>query len=117
MAGSVQVELKGSVIVATFIGEMNKELVKEAQDEIVRYLSETDSSKILYNTLEMAVPAMVLAFDMKAFDDKIRHKIKKSATVVPGAGTAFKATISFVLANNHKIFYNDLQEAVDWIKS
>ena len=117
MAGSVKVELSGGVIIATFFGQMNKELVKKAQDDILRLLEESDSAKILYNTLEMSVPAVELAFNMKTFDDTIRDKIKKSATVVPGPGTAFKANIAFILANNHKIFYNNLQEAVDWLKS
>lgn len=117
MKGSVEVELRGGIIVATYAGEMNVELVKEAAASIENYLLTTDSSKILYNTLEMASPPMKLALEMKAFDTKIKEQVTKSATVVPSATTAFMASIAFVLSKNHKVFYNDLEGAIAWLKS
>ncbi|MCI4624449.1 MAG: STAS/SEC14 domain-containing protein [Candidatus Magnetoovum sp. WYHC-5] len=116
MPGYVNVELIEGIIFAKYVGEMNVELIKEAQAKIERLLDESDTSKILYNTLDMSVPSMKLAIEMQSFDAKIKEKVQKSATVVPGATTAFMASISFVLSQNHKVFHNNLEGAINWLK-
>jgi len=117
MPGSVNVELKGNIIYATYVGEMNIELVKKAATSIEEYIKRTANSRILYNTLQMENPPMKLALEMQAFDKRIKDKVEKSATVVPTATTAFMAAIAFVLSKNHKVFYNDFEGAEKWLKS
>ncbi|KJR43700.1 hypothetical protein MCHI_000403 [Candidatus Magnetoovum chiemensis] len=117
MSGSINVELSDKIIIATYKGEMTIELVKKAQDEIEKYLNDGSADRILYNTIEMLSPAMKLAIDMQNFDAKIRQRVVRSATVVPGAGTAFKASIAFAKSKNHRVFHNDYESAVIWLKS
>ncbi len=117
MAGSINVELKGDIIYATYHGEMNLELVREAATAIEVYVNKTSNCKILYNTLDMDKPPMKLALEMKSFDKRIKDKVEKSATVVPSATTAFMASIAFVLSKNHKVFHKDLKGAEEWLKS
>lgn len=117
MKGSAEVTLEDGIIVAVYTGEMDIELVKKAAADIEDLLSKPRSARILYNTLNMDSPSMKLAMEMKAFDEKIRHQVMKSATVVPGAATAFLASIAFILSKNHKVFHNDLDGALAWLKS
>ncbi len=116
MSASVNVELKDSIIYATYIGEMTMELVKQAAASIEDYVNKSDHCKILYNTLDMTNPPMKLALEMQSFDKRIKGKVDKSATVVPTATTAFMASIAFVLSKNHKVFHNDLEAAKEWLK-
>jgi hypothetical protein len=53
---------------------------------------------------------------MKAFDGRIRNKVLRSATVVRDAATAFMAKIAFVFSREHKVFYDDLDKALEWLK-
>jgi hypothetical protein len=117
MEGSVKVEVKDDIIIAHYYGAMTEAIVKEGQTLIEKHLYETNSKLILYNILEMELPATRLAFDMQEFDKLVRERVNKSATVVSGAESAFKAELSFVLSKNHQIFYNDLQKAMEWLKS
>ncbi len=117
MENSVNVELRDNIIHATYIGEMNMDLVKQAAESIRQYVDSNEDCKILYNTLEMKNPPMKLALEMKDFDATIKDKVLKSATVVPGAATAFMASIAFILSKNHKVFHNDPEGAEEWLKS
>ncbi len=117
MPGSVNVELKDNIIYATYVGEMNMEVVQGAADSIEDYINKGQSNKILYNTLQMDNPPMKLALEMQSFDKRIKEKVVKSATVVPTATTAFMASIAFVLSKNHKVFHKDLNAAEEWLKS
>ncbi len=117
MPGLVDVELKDNIIYATYVGEMNMELVKKAAASIEEYVNKITSSRILYDTLQMDNPPMKLALEMKAFDKRIKDKVEKSATVVPTATTAFMAAIAFILSKNHKVFYNNFDGAEKWLKS
>ncbi|MCG6551103.1 MAG: STAS/SEC14 domain-containing protein [Candidatus Magnetominusculus sp. LBB02] len=117
MKGLAEVSLQDGIIIAVYTGEMSMEIVKQAAEDIEDLIIKAQSAKILYNTLEMESPSMKLAMEMKAFDAKIRDKIQKSATLVPGAATAFFASIAFILSKNHKIFHKDLDAALAWLKS
>ncbi|MBF0516203.1 MAG: STAS/SEC14 domain-containing protein [Nitrospirae bacterium] len=116
MKGQAEVTLQDGIITAVYTGEMDMDLVKQAAAGIENLLKESQSTRILYNTLNMETPSMKLAMEMKAFDAKIRDKIQKSATVVPGATTAFFASIAFILSKNHKVFHNDLEAALSWLR-
>jgi hypothetical protein len=117
MAGTAEVEVKEGIIVATYRGEMTLDIVRKAGADIEEKLASSGAVKILYDTIEMENPAMKLALEMKSFDAKIKDKVEKSATVVPGAATALKASIAFVLSRRHKVFHNDMAAAVVWLKS
>ncbi|MBF0553884.1 MAG: STAS/SEC14 domain-containing protein [Nitrospirae bacterium] len=117
MKGSAEVTLQDGIIIAAYTGEMDMEIVKQAATGIEDLLNKSQSTKILYNTLNMDSPSMKLAMEMKSFDAKIRDKVQKSATVVPGAATAFLASIAFILSKNHRVFHNDLAAALSWLKT
>jgi hypothetical protein len=117
MKGTAEVTLQDGIVIATYTGEMDIETVRQAAADIEALLVTSQSTKILYNTLNMASPSMKLAMEMKSFDSKIKDKVQRSATVVPGAATAFFASIAFILSKNHKVFHNDIDGALLWLKS
>ena len=117
MSGKFETEVKGTVIIAHYEGEMNSELVNDSATRIEQLLDTTEANKILYDTLNMSKPPLKLALQMKSFDTRIKDKVIKSATVVPGAATALKASIAFVLSKQHKVFHNDYDGAIEWLNS
>ncbi|KWT92842.1 STAS/SEC14 domain-containing protein [Candidatus Magnetominusculus xianensis] len=117
MKGQTDITLQDGIIISVYTGEMDMEIVKQAASGIEELLTKSQSTRILYNTLNMETPSMKLAMEMKSFDAKIRDKVQKSATVVPSATTAFFASIAFILSKNHKVFHNDLDAALSWLKS
>ncbi|QWR76723.1 SpoIIAA family protein [Candidatus Magnetomonas plexicatena] len=117
MSGKFEIEVKGSVIIAHYEGEMDSALVNDSATQIEELLDKTEANKILYDTLKMSNPPMKLALQMKSFDARIKNKVIKSATVVPGAATALKASIAFVLSKHHKVFHNDYDAAIEWLNA
>lgn len=94
---------------------MTMDVVRQAEKKIEAFLSITADARVLYDTLDMDPPSMELAFEMKAFDARIQSRLVRSATVVRDAKTAFMAKIAFVLSRDHKVFYNDLDKALEWL--
>jgi hypothetical protein len=112
---SVEVFRTGNLIHAVYDGAMNMELVQSGEQQIETLLRTTPEPVILYDTLKMAPPPIELAIEMKKFDSRIRHLVRRSATVVPDAMTAFMAKVAFALSRDHKVFYGDLDAALRWL--
>ena len=112
---SVEVQRRGNLIHAVYRGRMTMELVKSGEQQIEKLVQATPDAAILYDTLEMEPPPMELAIEMKAFDGRIRNRVRRSATLVPSAMTAFMAKVAFVLSREHKVFYHDRDAAIAWL--
>ena len=113
----VSVIRTGNLIHAKYRGAMTTGLVREAEQKIETLLGVTSDARVLYDTLEMDPPTMELALEMKAFDSRIRGTVTRSATLVRDAMTAFMAKVAFVLSRDHKVFYNDLNKALEWLSA
>lgn len=96
---------------------MTMDLVKEGERRIESLIPTLPEPLILYDTLGMDPPTMDLALEMKKFDSRIQPRIKRSATVVPNAMTAFAAKVAFALSRDHRVFYNDRAAAIAWLQS
>ena len=115
MAASVSVVSEGHLINATYRGTMTMDLVREAEKKIEAFLNITSDARVLYNTLDMDPPSMELALEMKAIDSRIQSRLVRSATDDRDAKTAFMAKVAYVLSRDHKVFYNDLDKALEWL--
>jgi hypothetical protein len=113
----VSVHQEGRIIHAIYSGPMTLELVREGERQIEGILEGIDKPMILYNTLAMDPPPIRLAIEMKAFDERIRPRVTRSATAVRDAATAFMAKLAFALSREHKVFYDDLRAAYDWLEN
>jgi hypothetical protein len=113
---SVRVTLEGNIIHAVYSGEMTMDLVREGERRIEALLVDAERM-VLYDTLAMKPPTMQLALEMKAFDNRIRMKVSRSATAVRDPMTAFLSRVAFALSRNHRVFYDDLDAAYEWLRS
>lgn len=113
----VSVVRTGNLIHAKYRGTMTMDLVREGERKIEALIEVAGNARVLYDTLDMDPPSMDLALEMKAFDGRIRNRVVRSATVVRDAMTAFLSKVAFALSRNHKVFYDDLQRAVEWLKA
>ena len=107
----------GNLIHATYRGAMTMDLVRDAERQIELLLNTTPDARVLYDTLKMDPPTMELAMEMKSFNSRIQPRVVRSATVVSDAKTAFMAKVAFVLSRDHKVFYNDLDKALEWLNA
>ena len=96
---------------------MNLDLVREGEQKIEALIPTLDAPVVLYDCLSMKPPTVALALEMKSFDGRIAKKIRRSATVVADATTAFCAKIAFALSPDHRVFYNDRDGALNWLKA
>ncbi len=114
---SVRVAIVNGVIHALYEGKMTMELVKEGEQKIEELIPSLPEPLVLYDCLAMNPPGMDLALEMKRFDSRIQPRIKRSATVVADAKTAFAARVAFALSRDHRVFYNDRGGAIAWLQS
>lgn len=112
--GSTQVICNGYLIEAIYKGEMTTELLNETNAKIRTYV-EKGCKCILYNTLDMNKPEMKHSLMMKQFDQEIGPKLNACATVTSNPATAFMAKLAFIFTPNHRVFYNQLDEAKTWL--
>ncbi len=116
MTGSTRVTCNGYRIEAKYSGKMTSELLEDTNRQIRSYV-EKGCRIILYNTLDMAKPEMKLSILMKKFDMEIGSRLSACATVTSDPTTAFMAKMAFIFTPNHKVFYNQLDEALAWLQS
>lgn len=116
MTSSVRVAVVSGIIHALYEGSMTMELVKEGEEKIEALIPTVGVPLVLYDCLGMNPPGLDLALEMKAFDSKIHSRIRRSATVVANAMTAFAAKVAFVLSREHRVFYNDRAGAISWLQ-
>lgn len=114
MDGTTKVTCNGSFIEATYIGQMSTELLEKTNQQIRVYIQK-GCGCVLYNTLNMNKPEMKHSIMMKKFDMEIGKYMKACATVTSDPTTAFMAKLAFIFTPNHQVFYNNLDEAKQWL--
>lgn len=116
--GRVEVKRHGSIITVTLIGWITETLTTIVQTELERELLQPGNSYVLYDGLYMNDPSLTLVFLMQSFHQRLKERIVKSAIVVPGYRLAFLSRLAFGQdENKYRVFYNDRDEALGWLKS
>jgi hypothetical protein len=116
MSGSTRVNCNGYMIEAVYTGTMTTELLEKTNMQIRSYI-EKGCKCVLYNTINMAKPEMKHSILMKKFDSEVGSKLSACATVTSDSTTAFMAKMAFIFTPNHKVFYNNLNEAISWLQN
>lgn len=116
--GRVEVKREDSVITVTLIGWITEALTALVQTKLEHELLQSNSACILYDGLYMNDPSLTLVFLMQSFHQRLNERIAKSAIVVPGYRLAFLSRLAFGQdESKYRVFYNDRDEALGWLKS
>lgn len=116
MSGQAKVSLCGTIVFAHYQGSMTAEIVAQAANEIREYLKSSKRS-VLFETSQMASPDVKLALFMRNFASEIQPSVVRMATLVPSTATAVMAKVAFATIRSHKVVYNDLDKALDWLNA
>ncbi len=114
MKGSVWVELSGGIIIARFRGEANEALLREVQERVLVLLKDTTRRRVLYDALEMEPPSVELTLVQQQLSEDIHKMGVRVALLVPNSRLAYLSRLAFG-AGEHRVFYNDLGEAISWL--
>ena len=57
------------------------------------------------------------ALKMRAFDQEMVNQVCGIATVVKSAKTAVMAKISFAFSKKHQVYRNDIDTALNWLRT
>ncbi len=114
--GSFWVELVGDVIVARVRGQPTEDLIRACQDHVLLLLQDTTRWKILYDALEMRDPTTDVALVQRELDALIGDRPIRRALVVPNSRIAFLSRLAFG-DGEHRVFYNDLSGALQWLNA
>jgi hypothetical protein len=110
----VWVELVGKIIIARINGEVTSDAFSVRHERILQIEQDTGCKKLLLDDLQMGGPAYAEMEGQRALTsewDAIGFKI---AIVVPNSRMAYLARLQFN-GDNHKVFYNDMVEALAWL--
>jgi pilus assembly protein TadC len=110
------VEKREGIIHARYAGRMTLELVEKAAKRIRELLPPEGKGRILYDARKMDEPTRELTRWMLAFDDEIRPRVEKAATVAPDMLVEAQARAAFVNSPEHQ-FFHELEAALSWLKS
>jgi hypothetical protein len=116
--GSVEINRQGSIIIVTLIGLVTEALTERLQTSLEAEVLNDKNACILYDSLSMNDPSMDLVFMMQSFQKRLGDHIVKSAIVVPGYRLAFLSRLAFGEdRTKYRVFYNDREEAAEWLNS
>jgi hypothetical protein len=108
------VEPVGVIIVARMRGVANETLLRECQARVLGLVRDTGQNKVLYDALEMDATVDQAIIQQK-MDEELGDVKLRRAIVVPNTRIAFLARLAFG-DGEHRVFYNDLGAALDWLQ-
>jgi hypothetical protein len=114
-AAWVSVEKREGVVHARYAGRMTLEMIEKAAGRIRELLPPDAKGRILYDTRTMDEPDRELTRWMLQFDEEMRPRIEKAATVAPNMLVEAQARAAFVNSPEHQ-FFHELQPALQWLK-
>lgn len=107
-------ERVGEIIIARIKGQPTSDILTVRHERILQVQQESGCKKLLLDDLQMALPTYPqikfqrkLNPDFSALDFKI-------AVLVPHSQMAFLARLKFN-RENHRVFYNEIADAVAWL--
>jgi hypothetical protein len=108
------VELVGQIIVARIIGKPTEELLALRHERILQIERDSACRKLLLDDLQMSAPSYTDIQKQRTLNPDFIALGFKIAVVVPNSQMAYLARMKFD-HENHKVFYNDLVEAITWL--
>jgi hypothetical protein len=115
MTGQLWVELVGDLIVARVRGEPTAALLQQCQTQVLQIAHDSRRGRVLYDTLEMDPPPVDVPLAQRKLDEDLGAIHLRRAIVVPNSKLAYLARLAFG-EGNYRVFYNDIAEAVTWLK-
>ncbi len=104
----------GEVIIARIRGDLNKDLFLDLSHNLSEMARNSGKNLVLLDALEMHPPNVELPILQWKINDEQKDLKLRRAIVVPDAKMAYLARLAFGDAD-HRVFYNDLVAAVDWL--
>ncbi len=114
MTGSVWVELSGNIVIARVRGEPSEALIRETQERVLVFLQDTAHRRVLYDALEMDPPTVEVTLVQQRLSEDIHKLGARVALLVPNSRVAYQGRLAFGAAD-HRVFYNDLVQAIAWL--
>jgi hypothetical protein len=108
------VELVGQIIIARIKGEPTEELLALRHERILQMERDSACRKLLLDDLQMSAPSYTHIQKQRTLNPELNALSFKIAVVVPDSQMAYLARMKFD-HENHKVFYNDLAEAITWL--
>ena len=112
--GQHWIELVGDLVVARIRGEPTEQLLRETQEQVLFLVKDAHRGKVLYDTLEMTVPPVDVAWSQRKLDESLGSIQLKRAIVVPNSQLAYLARLAFG-EGDYRVFYNDFIGAIKWL--
>jgi hypothetical protein len=110
----VWVELVGTIIIARLRGSVTEEMLNERHDRVCQIRQDTGCTRLLLDDLEMNAPSYDAIEAQQVLNTELAALNFHIAVVVPNSRMAYLARLQFG-EKNHKVFYNDLAEAILWL--
>jgi hypothetical protein len=109
-------ELVGDLILVRVSGPAEEQVILDCQKSAVQLLKDTNCRRILYDALEMENPTIDVALLQQRLSEQFAEFAGlRVAVLVTNTRTAYLGRLAFGSAE-HRVFYNDMAAAVDWLK-
>jgi hypothetical protein len=116
MQGQFWVALVGQIIIVRSRGKTLVHAVHERHARVLRLERETGCKKVLFDFLEGDAPSFEVMEAQKLLNAELKALGFSVAVLVPNSRLAYHGRIAFP-DDNHKIVYEDLTEAVNWLQA
>jgi hypothetical protein len=110
----VWVGLVGKIIIARLRGDVTEEMLNERHERICRIQRDTNCASLLLDDLEMHAMSYDAIEAQQILNTELDSLPMHIAIVVPNSSLAFRARLQFG-EKNHRVFYNDMAEAILWL--
>lgn len=108
------VELVGNVIVARVRGTPNIELIRACHERVIDLANSTGCRRVMYDALEMERPPVDTVLKQQQLTPDLHRLSARIALVVPNASIAYLGRLAFG-DGDHRVFYNDIAGAFEWL--
>jgi hypothetical protein len=111
----VWVELVGQIIIARVRGPLTVDAMQERHARVVQLVQDTGCRSVLFDVLEANAPTFDATQVQRKLNLELRALDLRLAVVVPNSRLAYVGRMVFG-EENHRIVYNDMAEAVLWLR-
>lgn len=110
------VEVANEVLLVVQQGLMTEEALRLCQERVLALARETGLRRVLYDARGMIAPEAELALMQQELDGQLGDITLRRAIVVPGTRIAYLARIAF-FEGEDRVFYDDVEAALAWLRS
>lgn len=112
----LRVELIDGCVIARVRGEPSERILRECQEQVLQLAKQAGCDKVLYDAREMDAPPVDVPLSQWKLDKEMAGIKLKRAIVVPDSKLAYLARLAFG-EEDHRVFYNDVAAAIEWLKA